>query len=152
MWVVRIFIYTETQVFLQEDVMIRYVGFAIADSMFKEYCFVSRRAIDVEIADELIDEETVSCVNKSHQSTIKAVEQRFGIVLDVPKKPPLISLAAGDQLIVISVRGLPRQEGEYTDKQVAGATFEFALWEVLVAEDTESEVTSKFDLDIALSA
>ena len=76
------------------------------------------------------------------------MEQRFGIVLDVPENPPLINLEYGDQLIVISVRGLPRQEGEYTNEQVAEATFEFSLWEILADEDTESEA----DLDLALSS
>ena len=128
--------------------MTRYVGFAVADSMFTGDCLVSRKVINAEMVEALVDEETVSCVNKSHQSTIRAVEQRFGIVLNVPENPPLINLEYGDQLIVISVRGLPRQEGEYTNEQVAKATFEFSLWEILADEYTESEA----DLDLALSA
>ena len=43
--------------------MTRYVGFAVADSMFKGDCLVSRRVINAEMVGELIDEEIVSCVN-----------------------------------------------------------------------------------------
>ncbi len=110
-----------------------YFGFAIADSMFPSNCSVERHSLTPEEAREKISQGVVSCCNPLHKATIEAAEKRYGITVDMPEKAPQVSLIAGDVVIVMSVRGLPRlQENrhEYTDAEIEGATFTFGIWTV----------------------
>ncbi|MBP9802980.1 MAG: hypothetical protein KBD14_01580 [Candidatus Pacebacteria bacterium] len=111
----------------------KYFGFAIADSMFPGDCEVSRKSLSVAEVKELLAKGVISCCNSSHQATIVAAEKRFGLTLEVPEKAPQVSLESGDAVIVMSVRGLARlQENrhEYTDEEIASATFAFGMWTV----------------------
>jgi len=108
-----------------------FFGFAIADSMFPAECTIRRTSLSVGTAKAWI-ETAIPCLNRSHQATIQAMESRFGIHVDIPKDPPQVALESGDALIVMGVRGLPRMTDrhEYTAEEIAGATFQFALYEV----------------------
>lgn len=105
-----------------------YFGFAIADSMFPAECRISKRQLTVEMVKIGIANGAIPCLNPSHTATIAAMRERFGIVVTIPEKAPLVNLQAGDSVIVLSVRGLPRLEGrhEYTQEEVTGATFSFS--------------------------
>jgi hypothetical protein len=51
----------------------------------------------------------------------------------VPERAPLVALKLGDEVIVMSVRGLTRLEEnrhEYTEEEIAKATSTFGLWTI----------------------
>jgi hypothetical protein len=57
---------------------------------------------------------------------------RFGLHVGVPETPPRVELSIGDAVIVMGVRGLPRltDRHEYTDEEIAQATFIFSMYTV----------------------
>jgi len=111
-----------------------YVGLAIADSMFPEECTVDRLSETPEIVQALVKSQFVNLCNPSHKATLTALRRRHGIDLyeTLPERPPVVKLQPDDYVIVISVRGLPRltDRHEYTDEEVAQATFSFGSWYV----------------------
>jgi hypothetical protein len=113
--------------------MSTYFGFALADSMFASSCTISRRVLSVDEARSVISDGVEPCLNPSHSATIAAMRARYGIDVRIPDRPPSVSLASGDRLLVMGVRGLPRltDRHEYTEEEITGASFSFALYEVL---------------------
>jgi hypothetical protein len=109
----------------------RFIGLAIADSMFAPDAFIQRKPLTVEQVKELVNEGVVSACNASHANTLQALETKHGIQVSA-QGAPKVNLTVGDSIIVMSVRGLPRLEGttQYTDEQVAAATFAFGIWTV----------------------
>ena len=113
-----------------------YFGFALADSMLSDGV-ITRQTLDVDYAKYLIEnhplvDELTVCLNPSHIATIKAMEVRYGIHVDIPATPPQVKLEHDDCLIVMGVRGLPRltDRHEYTDEEIANATFSFTLYKM----------------------
>ena len=108
-----------------------FIGLAIADSMVPAECSTSRRPLTVEQVRQMLP-NVVSCCNPSHSNTLEALSSKHGIEVQIPKNAPKVALGVGDSIIVMSVRGLPRLEGyaQYTDDQIAGATFAFGMWTV----------------------
>ena len=84
---------------------------------------------------EYLTPDTNICLNPSHSATISAMKSRFGIDVEIPSSPPRVNLFVGDQLVVMSVRGLPRltDRHEYTEDEIASASFSFAFWEIVTA-------------------
>ena len=80
----------------------RYFGFAIADSMFPESADIRKDKFDV-VAGKALIESAISCCNPSHSATIQAANSRFGLNLQIPEKPPQVSLNPGDSIIVMGV-------------------------------------------------
>ncbi|MSR78866.1 MAG: hypothetical protein EXS59_01845 [Candidatus Taylorbacteria bacterium] len=109
-----------------------YFGFGIAPSMFPGNCIIAKRELGVDQAKEIINAGVVSCLNPSHKASIDVMVSRFGISVEIPAKAPSVTLAVGDRLVVMGVSGLPRLEGrhEYTQEEVSGAKFAFALFTV----------------------
>ncbi len=110
-----------------------YFGFSIADGMFPTECAVRRAPLSIERVKSLLERGYVSCCNPQHEASLRAASVRYGLEIAVPEKALLVSLQSGDRLIVMSIRGLPRlQENrhEYTEAEVAQATFVFGLWTV----------------------
>ena len=108
-----------------------YFGFALADSMFQGEGVIERRNLTTEQVRGLLQSGLVeSCCNPSHQATITAMQSRFNLEVAIPATPPRVSLQDGDSVIVMGVRGLPRltDRHEYTESEVAGATFVFSLY------------------------
>lgn len=112
-----------------------FFGFALATSMFEGDGNVSFKQVSPEEAREIIKQSTErgqleSCLNPSHSPTIHAMRSRYGIDVPVPEKAPFAKLQAGDSLVVMGVRDLPRLEGrhEYTEEEIASATFSFSVW------------------------
>lgn len=120
--------------------MTTYFGFAVADSMFPDDADIFKRKIEIDEAKSLI-ENAESCVNSSHTETIKAMTERFGIQVKIPEKPPIVNLSQNDELIVMSVRGLPRltDRRHYTQDEIAGASFKFSLYTIKQVYSSESE-------------
>ena len=60
------------------------------------------------------------------------MHSRYGISVEIPESPPRVTLREGDSLLVMGVRGLPRltDRHEYTDEEIASASFEFVLYSV----------------------
>lgn len=114
--------------------MTTYFGFALADSMFSGDCTISRKVLDVDTVRAMAENgELTPCLNPSHAATIDAMTTRFGIRVDIPETPPRVSVTAGNSVIVMGVRGLPRltDRHEYTNDEIAGATFTFTQYTVL---------------------
>lgn len=112
-----------------------YFGFAVADSMFPdEPSTITRRVLEIETVRSLVESGVTSCCNPSHIPTVLAMRTRFGLKVAVHAWPPRVQLLHGDQLIVMSVRGLPRLEHqhEYSAEQIAEAQFSFAIYQVAV--------------------
>lgn len=110
-----------------------FFGFAVADSMFPTNCSVTRQAISVDEVKEKIEAGIIPCLNPLHQATIDAAKKRYDIEVEIPEKALQVVLESGDSVIVMSVRGLPRlQENrhEYTEEEIASATFTFGVWTV----------------------
>lgn len=138
-----------------------YFGFAVADGMFPADCEVTRKALSlddvkvllaVKAEDKLslhsatqgrvanlgnnrfvaIEGEVISCCNSSHEATVVALKQRFGLDVAMPATPPQINLQSGDSIIVMSVRGLKRltESRHYSEEEVKAASFVFGLWTV----------------------
>lgn len=112
--------------------MTRFFGFALADSMFVGDCSITRRVIDVNEVKILVERGVESCLNPSHVATIEAMKSRYGIGVWIPAVPPRVALKSGDSVIIMGVRGLPRltDRHEYTEDEVASATFNFAVYTV----------------------
>jgi len=115
--------------------MTTYFGFALAAGMFQGDGNVAFRQASVEEAQAIVETATgdgtlQSCLNPSHAPTIEAMRGRYGINVPIPEKAPFANLAAGDSLVVMGVRGLPRLEGrhEYTEEEIASASFTFSVW------------------------
>ncbi len=114
--------------------MTTYFSFAIADGMFPASSSASRRPISVEEVKQKMEAGYTSCCNPQHRATNGAAKARYGLDITVPEKASLVSLKPGDEVIVMSVRGLPRLEEnrhEYTDQEIEKATFVFGLWTVM---------------------
>ncbi len=109
-----------------------YFGFALGDSMFSGDCAIERKSLTVEQVRELVAQGVEPCCNPSHRATIHAMRARYGIDVSIPEQPPRVELSAGDSVVVMGVRGLPRMTDchEYTDAEVAQATFQFAVYSV----------------------
>lgn len=110
-----------------------FFGFALADSMFAGNCIIERRSLTVEEVATRIAQGVTSCCNPSHEATIRAMRDRFGLCVLIPPAPPRVELRPGDCVIVMGVRGLPRltDRHEYTDGEVTQATFLFSEYRVL---------------------
>ena len=114
--------------------MNKYFGFALADSMFTGNCDIRRKTLAADEVRELATAgELTPCLNPSHQATITAMRKRYGIEVEIPETPPRVALKAGDSVVVMGVRGLPRltDRHEYTEEEVAQATFSFSEYTVI---------------------
>ncbi|MEL7037266.1 MAG: hypothetical protein AAFO04_16820 [Cyanobacteria bacterium J06592_8] len=85
---------------------------------------------------ELI-KNSIPVFNKGHIATIKAIKTRFYVDLSIPETPPSITLNADDIIYVIQVKGLARlvDRKEYTNEEIANASFSIEKVEVLEAEN-----------------
>ena len=111
-----------------------FFGFALADSMFTGDCEVTRRVLSVDEVREMAEDgELAPCLNPSHKPTIDAMRSRYDIDVEIPEVPAKVSLGLGDRIVVMGVRGLPRltDRHEYTDEEIASATFSFAVYMVV---------------------
>jgi hypothetical protein len=111
-----------------------FFGFALADSMFSGDVTIQRRSLSVEEVRGLVEAGVVPCLNPSHVATISAMKARYGLEVAIPDRAPQVALGAGDSVIVMGVRGLPRLDAtrhEYTEAEIASATFSFSIYTVL---------------------
>jgi len=106
-----------------------YVGLAIADGMFAKNCRINRCELKVEEVRGLAAQAESIC-NPTHATSLTALKARYGIEIAVPAQAPKVALGVGDSVIVMSVRGLPRETREFTPEEIAKATFEFGIWTV----------------------
>ena len=114
--------------------MTTFFGFALSDSMFAGNCTIVRTQISPAQIRQITDDGTLTpCLNPSHRATIDAMHQRFNIDVEIPATPPRVTLNKDDSIIVMGVRGLPRltDRHEYTESEIASATFNFAQYTVV---------------------
>lgn len=100
--------------------------------MFGGEVDIHRKPLTPDEVKNLIGEGVESCCNPSHQATINAMAERFGMVVNIPTTPPTVSLHSGDSVIIMGVRGLPRltDRHEYTPEEISSATFSFSIYSV----------------------
>ena len=112
-----------------------YVSLVLADSMFgNNSCQISRTALTMKQTKEAISNSKItSCCNSSHEATIKAIRERFGIEVPISETLRRVHLNSGDSIIVINAQGLPRitDRREYISKEVASATFTFSRYTIM---------------------
>jgi len=135
--------------------MNKFFGFAISDSMFDGDLTVFRKTRTAEEVKKMADDGVLTpCLNPSHQATIDAMRQRFGIEVEIPEKAPVVKLEAGDGIVVMGVRGLPRlgvDRHEFTEEEIASATFTFSEWTVMT-EDQQAQALGFADAQTAWAA
>ena len=105
----------------------------MSDSMFGNGANLTKTSVTAEETKTLLEgNQVVSAVNAGHLPTLEAARSRYGLVFEVPEKAPNVSLVAGDNLLIMSVRGLPRLQDrhEYTTEEIQSASFVFSLWSV----------------------
>jgi len=110
-----------------------YFGLAMADSMFPADCSLTRKGLTLDELKSILADGVEVCLNPSHQATISAMELKFGIEVAIPATAPIVKLSSGDSLVLFSVRGLPRLDAsrhEYTEEEIAQASFAFGIWTV----------------------
>ena len=107
--------------------MTTYFGFAFSASMLPAGdVTLTKRDLTIEEVRELLPQSKL-CLNPSHEATIRAARERFGLSVQVPERPANIRLSHGDSVIVMQVTGLPRltDRHEYNDVEIAAASFSF---------------------------
>lgn len=117
---------------LREMFKKHFFAFAIADGMFPSNAIVHRREVSIDEARQyLASGKVISCLNASHGATVVAMKQ-LGLEVDIPDTPQKIAMREGDEILVMSVRNLPRltENRHYTDKEIKKASFVFGLWSV----------------------
>jgi len=110
-----------------------FFGLAIADSMFEPTTTIRRQPLSADEVKTIVGSgRATSACNASHANTLSALAAKHGIVISA-QGAPKVALKPGDSIVVMSVRGLPRLEGtaQYSDEQIAAATFVFGKWTVL---------------------
>lgn len=122
----------------------KYFGFAIADSMINANTTLIKKEIALDGVREFLKGDVNFCLNPSHVPTIDAAKGKYGLNIEVPETAPKVNLRDGDELVVMSVRGLPRLEGrhEYTSDEIEVATFTFSHYDV-VSLETLREIIHK---------
>lgn len=112
-----------------------YFGFSLADSMFANYSgLIARKPLSPdEVRARAEAGEFTPCLNPSHLATIDVMRRKYGIDVAIPATPPRVELHRGDSVVVMGVRGLPRltDRHEYTEEEIASATFTFSEYTVL---------------------
>lgn len=98
--------------------------------MFNGRALIQREPLTEHDLRSILSGGVISCLNKSHPATLRALKTRCKIDLPIPEFPPRISLEIGDSIVLITLRGLPRhtKSYQYTDGEVARATFSFSRW------------------------
>lgn len=105
-----------------------YLGLAFSASMLPSgFVEMVKNDLTLDEVHKAIEAGVEVCFNPSHQATISALGEKHGISVEIPERPPRISLESGDSIIVLQVRGLPRltDRHEYTPEEIAAATFSF---------------------------
>jgi hypothetical protein len=67
--------------------------------------------------------------NPSHANTLDAVSRHLGVNVR-GAKGGRIKLESGDACLVAEISGVPRETREFTDEEIAAATFTFRLVQV----------------------
>jgi len=105
----------------------KYVGLAFSLSMLEVMpCDLNVMPVTPEEVKAEMP-ELQSCCNPSHNATLIALREKFGIEVPVPATPPRVTLTDGDSIIVLQVSGLPRltDRHEYTPEEIDRAKFSF---------------------------
>ncbi len=104
--------------------------FVFTGSMLDGDCAARRKGLTPEQAIEIIKEGVVAGYNPNHVATMVAMKQRYGIEVPPPPMAPKIKLQVGDRVLTMEIENLPRETREYTQEEVAKATYRFALYTI----------------------
>jgi hypothetical protein len=103
----------------------KYFNTTLGISMLPDGEF-SVSSLSNEEATEYLRGEVENIANPQHANSLQALTQKVGVdVLDT--KGGRISLQSGDECLVAEISGIPRETREFTDAEIAAATFRFRL-------------------------
>ena len=88
---------------------------------------VSVRTVSDQEAVEFLGQPDISNVaNPQHGNSLQAITQKLGVdVRDA--KGGRVLLASGDRCLVAEISGIPRETREFSDEEIAAATFKFRI-------------------------
>lgn len=102
-----------------------YFNTAFAASMVPDG-IVEFRTVSVEEASEMLQGEFANVANPTHAPTLSALSRKLGVNLTQAQGGRVL-LSEDDACLVAQISGLPRETREFTDEEVAAATFSFRL-------------------------
>lgn len=112
--------------------LMTYIGLAFSAQMLGglSEADIHYKKVDADYVKSVMTGTYTSCCNPFHKASLSALKKRHGIDVPVDEKPPKVSLQKGDTLIVMQITGLPRETREFTDEEVAQATFGFCEFKI----------------------
>lgn len=106
--------------------MAKYFNTTLGMSMLTDGMIEVFTVDEAAAADYLRQEGLVNAANPSHANTLDVISRRLGVdVRDA--KGGRVTLEAGDSCLVVEISNVPRETREFTDEEVAKATFKFRL-------------------------
>lgn len=105
----------------------KYIGLAFSLSMLSQFPVnLNVQEITPEEVKSFL-QEAESCCNPSHQATLIALKEKYGLEISVPPTPPRVLLKVTDEIVVLQVSGLPRltDRHEYNSEEIEKAKFTF---------------------------
>lgn len=103
----------------------RYFNTALGLSMLPDGEF-SVQTITPEAAAAWLLEGHQNVANPNHSNSLQAITQKIDVDMR-DAKGGRITLEPGDQCLVAQIGGIPRETREFTDEEIAAATFTFRL-------------------------
>jgi len=106
-----------------------YFNTAFAIGMVPDGTITVRTVGDEETAEYLRAGVVENVANPAHANTLDAVSRRLGVDVRAAKGGR-VSLQSGDEVLVAEIGNVPRETREFTDAEIAAATFRFRLIKV----------------------
>jgi hypothetical protein len=86
----------------------------------------SVRTVDEAMAVGFLSAEVTNMANPTHKNTLDAISRRLGVDVRAAKGGR-VCLAHGDQVLVVEIGNIPCETREFTDEELAKATFLFRI-------------------------
>lgn len=87
-------------------------------------------------ADFLRQEGLANVANPTHGNSLQAISQKLGVDVRAAQGGR-VTLQSGDEVLVAEIGGIPRETREFSDSEIAAATFRFRLVRVVLVPDPE---------------
>jgi hypothetical protein len=91
---------------------------------------VNIRTFALEEAIEWFDSNFTNAANPNHSNSLQALTQKTGVNLTEAEGGRIL-LESGDECLVAQISNIPRETREFTDEEIAAATFIFRLITVI---------------------
>ena len=108
--------------------MTRYFNTTLGLSMLPDGSF-SAETLSSEQAAEWFEGEFENVANPNHANSLDAISRHLEVDVRAAKGGR-VSLQSGDECLVAQISGVPRETREFTDEEIADASFSFRLVKV----------------------